>query len=108
MEKTILESMGLNVATASCGEEALKYAETNNYALILLDLHMPVMDGFTAVSFIRHSGRNYLKKIPIIAMSANTFPEDILKCKKVGMNDYISKPIDVNIFSEITEKYIKK
>lgn len=109
--KAISEMKGLTTEIATNGKEAIDMLESsadNYYDIVFMDLHMPVMDGFTAVSFIRHSGRNYLKKIPIIAMSANTFPEDILKCKKVGMNDYISKPIDVNIFSEITEKYIKK
>lgn len=107
--KAISEMKGLTTEIATNGKEALEMLEKCNdgyYDIIFMDLHMPVMDGFKTVSIIRNSGRQYLSKIPIIAMSANTFPEDIIKCKKVGMDDYISKPIDINVFNEITDKYL--
>jgi len=108
--KAIAEMKGLVPDIAENGKKAVEMLENSKdgyYDIVFMDLHMPIMDGFTAASFIRASSRKYLKEIPIIAMSANTFPEDIIKCKKVGMNDYISKPIDLNSFNEITEKYAK-
>lgn len=108
--KAISDMKGLESDIAENGKIALDMldkCDDGYYDIIFMDLHMPVMDGFITASLIRNSGRKYLINIPIIAMSANTFPEDIIRCKKVGMDDYISKPIDINVFSEITEKYIK-
>lgn len=94
MEKTILESMGLNVATASCGEEALKYAETNNYALILLDLHMPVMDGYETARKLRRLIN--CRNIPIIALTADVVSGVREKVRNSGMDGYLSKPFKVD------------
>lgn len=108
--KAISDMKGLESDIAVNGKEAMEILENKPegyYDIVFMDLHMPVMDGFNATALIRNSGNRYLKTIPIIAMSANTFPEDIIRCKKVGMDDYISKPIDINVFNEITEKYIK-
>ena len=70
------------------------------YSLILLDLLMPVMDGLKATEEIRKLDRPDAKTVPIIAMTANAFSEDIQAAKDAGMNDHISKPIDVSKLTE--------
>ena len=64
------------------------------YDLIFMDIHMPLMDGYEATREIRRSGHPAAESIPIIAMTANAFKEDVERCKACGMNDHISKPID--------------
>ncbi|MBR0520273.1 MAG: response regulator, partial [Spirochaetales bacterium] len=61
-----------------------------------MDIQMPVMDGYTAASLIRASNRPDGKTVPIYAMTANTFAEDIAKARSCGMNGHIAKPIDIN------------
>ena len=85
--------------TAANGQEALdKYlsAPDGYYSLILMDIQMPEMDGYEATQRIRASGKSDAASIPIIAMTADAFAEDIKKTLASGMNDHIAKPIDVN------------
>ncbi len=86
----ILTNMGMKVTLASNGSIALDLARKGTYDLIILDLQMPIMDGIEACKNIRI----FDQKTPIIAMTANAFSEDRELCFNVGMNDYISKPID--------------
>ncbi len=74
------------------GKEALDKFGSSKYDLILMDVQMPVMDGFKATQKIRDIEKSYNTRIPIIAVTANAFPEDREKCLQVGMDDYISKP----------------
>lgn len=109
--QAIAEMKGFQTTIASNGEEAVDILEKSGdgyYSIVFMDIQMPVMNGYEATKLIRKSKRKYLKEIPIIAMSANTFPEDIIKSRNAGMNDHISKPIDLNKFSDITDKYIIK
>ena len=101
---------GFIVDSCENGKEAvdiLNASEEGYYSLVLMDVQMPVMNGYEATEAIRSSSRDYLKNIPILAMSANTFPEDILRSKNAGMNDHISKPVDINVFSSLVDKYVK-
>lgn len=74
------------------GKEALDKFGTSKYDLILMDVQMPIMDGFKATQKIRDIEKSYNTRIPIIAVTANAFPEDRERCLQAGMDDYISKP----------------
>ena len=89
--KTVLEEAGFMVDGASNGKMAVDKASDNTYDVILMDIQMPVMDGYEATKELRKLGN----RAPIIAMTANAFSEDRNKAKEVGMDGYISKPIDV-------------
>lgn len=74
--------------------------------MIFMDVQMPYMNGIEATRAIRAMDRAYAKKIPIVAMTANAFADDILNCKKAGMNDHVTKPVDVDVLAEMLDKYI--
>ncbi|WP_320994580.1 response regulator [Hungatella sp.] len=95
--ETLLRDAGFIVDRAENGYEALKLfndSEPGMYDAILMDLQMPVMDGYTAASEIRSSSHPEAKTVPIIALTANAFAEDISKVMAAGMNDHVTKPID--------------
>jgi len=87
----LLTKVGVVVQIANNGIEALKMVQESQPQLILMDIQMPLMDGYTATQEIRKITSDSL---PIIAMTANVMPEDQQKCREVGMNGHISKPID--------------
>jgi len=91
----LLEKTGITIVFAENGKLAVSMFQENSdkYNLILMDIHMPGMDGFTATRTIRALEFPKAKNIPIIAMTANVFKEDIEKCLDSGMNDHIAKPI---------------
>jgi signal transduction histidine kinase len=95
----LLEPSLVEVDCAKNGTEALEMFESNpqKYSLIFMDVMMPEMDGYEATRKIRALDFPSAKQIPIIAMTANVFKEDIEKCLAAGMNDHIGKPIDYNI-----------
>ncbi len=104
----LLAHTNAQVDTAEDGREAVERftgAPEDYYDLILMDIQMPVMDGYAAARAIRSSGRPDEKRVPIIAMTANTFAEDIQKAREAGMDGHIAKPIDVNAFMQILRKY---
>lgn len=90
--KTVLEEAGFIIDGASNGKMAIDKASNNTYDVILMDIQMPIMDGYEATKELRKLGN----RTPIIAMTANAFSEDKKKAKEVGMDGYIPKPIDVN------------
>ncbi len=89
--RTILDDFKLAWDIADNGKIAIEKLETNTYDIILMDLQMPIMDGFEATEHIRNKMN---LQIPIIALTADVTTVDLEKCKSVGMNDYISKPLD--------------
>ncbi len=96
----LLEEYGANVTKAWNGKEAIDIytkSKPGNFDVILMDVMMPVMNGYEATKYIRSCDRKDAKSIPIIAMTANAFVEDRIKAKEVGMSDYISKPLDEKI-----------
>ena len=91
----LLKHEGCNVRTAVNGEEALRIFEQSKpfyYDVILMDVMMPVMDGYTATQLIRTLDRPDADRVQIIAMTANAFAEDVAKCKEAGMNMHLAKP----------------
>ena len=94
---SILEETGVDVDCAVNGLEALELyrAAPEKYDLILMDIQMPELDGLAATTRIRDSGKPRSATIPIIAMTANAFKEDIEQCLAAGMNDHIAKPINL-------------
>ena len=91
------------------GESAVKaydQAAPGTYQAILMDLMMPVMDGYAATRAIRSSGRPDSGTIPIIAMSANAYAEDVQKCLDTGMNAHISKPLYKDVMLETIERFV--
>jgi two-component system CheB/CheR fusion protein len=99
--KIILNDFGFEYEIVSNGKIAIEKLKTNTYDIILMDLHMPEMNGFEATEYIRKTMKS---QIPIIALTADVTTVDAAKCKKIGMDDYISKPIAENLlYSKIVE-----
>jgi CheY-like chemotaxis protein/HPt (histidine-containing phosphotransfer) domain-containing protein/two-component sensor histidine kinase len=100
-----MKHTGAEIDCAENGVEAVRMAEENpdKYDMIFMDFQMPEMNGLDATRHIRQSGN----QIPIIAMTANVFKEDIDQCIEAGMNDHIGKPLDLNIVLEKVRKYRK-
>ena len=107
---TLLEETGMRVETAENGQEAvLKYAAApDSFDVIVMDIQMPVMNGYEATKAIRVMGKPNSKTIPIIALTANAFKEDIEKCLASGMNDHLVKPIDELALFEKLENLMGK
>lgn len=101
--REMLEHAGLQVDIARHGEEAISMVQNRQYALVLMDIQMPVMDGLTAAEKIR-SYFSY-QQLPIIAMTANSSSEDIERSLAAGMQDHISKPIDEKVLHQALEKW---
>ncbi len=105
----ILEEMGAEVDWAQNGRIAAEKFESSKegyYDIVLMDLRMPEMNGIEATQAIRAMDRPDALKIPIIAMTADAFTEDIQRCLAAGMNEHLSKPIDVDRLKETLIKYI--
>ncbi len=101
----MLTKAGYHVEVANNGKEAVeKYSESpDNFDLIFMDIQMPKMDGMEATQAIRNNG---FDAIPIVAMTANAMKGDREKYLKVGMNDYISKPIKREVVFEVIDRWV--
>lgn len=107
----LLEAEGAEIVVAANGKEAVDMFEASKNGemdAILMDMMMPVMDGLTAAKCIRMSKRKDAKTIPIIAMTANAFREDVEKCLDAGMNGHVAKPIDMERIKDELEKYCRR
>ena len=104
--KHMLTKLGHAVELAENGREALQLLATEHFDLVLMDCHMPEMDGFQATATIRNERHAVLNPaIPIIAMTANAFAEDRARCLDVGMNDFMAKPVNRATLAEMIEKW---
>ncbi|PPD48728.1 MAG: hypothetical protein CTY13_04360 [Methylobacter sp.] len=100
----LLKEVGLSVDLAENGEQAVQLARKNAYAAILMDVQMPKQDGLSATAAIRKIvGR---ETVPIIAMTANAFDEDKLKCFSASMNDFLSNPVNPDCLFETLLKWL--
>ena len=107
----IIETTGAEVETAKNGLEAVNKLEKlpeDYFDLIFMDIRMPKMDGYKATNAIRNSGRKDMRNIPIVAMTANAFADDVTMSKAAGMNDHIVKPLKMNIIFQTMEKWLSK
>ncbi|WP_052481044.1 hybrid sensor histidine kinase/response regulator [Gilvimarinus agarilyticus] len=102
----LLEAVGAKVQLACDGQQALEAMSGDSFDCVLMDIQMPVMDGYTATSRIRVLGQ--VGTLPIIAMTANATAEDRDRARAVGMNDYIAKPIDVRELYQKIAQYLPK
>jgi len=103
--KTLLDDFGFVHDIAENGKIAIEKLQNRSYDIILMDLHMPEMNGFEATEFIRNEMKS---QIPIIALTADVTTADLNKCTAVGMNDYISKPLDEKLlYNKISALLIK-
>ena len=107
----LLDVVGIQAEQALNGRLALNDVlekEPGYYDLIFMDIQMPVMNGYAATRAIRGSGRTDLEKIPIIAMTADAFADDIRKAEEAGMNAHISKPVDIEKLEAVLHTWIKR
>jgi CheY-like chemotaxis protein len=103
--KTLLDDFGFERDIADNGKIAIEKMKTKDYDVILMDLQMPEMNGFEATDYIRNTMHS---DIPIIALTADVTTVDLAKCKYVGMNDYIAKPVDERILYSKIIGLVKK
>ena len=100
----VLQNVGADVTKAWNGQEAVELfrkSEPGGFDIILMDIMMPVMNGYEATKMIRSLDREDAKKIPIIAMTANAFTEDRIRAKEAGMNEHVAKPVDVELLMKV-------
>ena len=102
----MLQKLGFKSLVANHGEEALDILKESTISLILMDLQMPIMDGFTCTSTIRASNWEY-KDIPIIAVTANVMDQDKAHCTEIKMNDFLEKPLKLNVLKNCLSQHIE-
>ena len=105
----VLRNEGADVTKAWNGQEAVELfrnSEAGEFDVILMDIMMPVMDGYEATNMIRSLNREDAKTVPIIAMTANAFTEDRIKSKEAGMDEHVAKPVDVESLVKIIHKLV--
>jgi len=97
------------VSKAWNGQEAVevfKKSEPREFDVILMDIMMPVVNGYEATKMIRSLEREDAKEIPIIAMTANAFTEDRIRAKEAGMDEHVAKPVDVELLVRVIHKLV--
>ena len=105
----VLQNEGADLTKAWDGQEAVELfrnSEPGEFDVILMDIMMPVMDGYEAAKMIRSLDREDAKEIPIIAMTANAFTEDRIKAKAAGMDEHVAKPVDVELLIKVIHKLV--
>ena len=106
----VLQNEGTDVTKAWTGQEAVELfrnSKPGEFNVILMDIMMPVVNGYEATKMIRSLDREDAKEIPIIAMTANAFTEDRIKAKAAGMDEHIAKPVDVELLIKVIHKLVK-
>ncbi len=107
----LLSDEGAEIITVVNGAQAVELFNSNEpgfFDAILMDMMMPVMDGVTATKAIRALGRSDAREIPIIAMTANAFKEDEMRCLAAGMNAHIAKPLDIAVIKKTLKEHVRR
>ncbi len=103
---TLLEDFGAEVIEAENGQVAIEKLKSSSVDLILMDIMMPIMDGYDTIKCVRNDEKT--KELPIIALTAKNLKDDRAKCIEAGADDYISKPVDYDIFLRLVKAWISK
>jgi signal transduction histidine kinase/DNA-binding response OmpR family regulator len=107
----ILEMTGITVDWAKDGDQAVHMMNRSDgltYDIVFMDVQMPKMNGYEATRVIRGMNSEYCKNVPIIAMTANAFAEDVHEALEAGMNEHISKPLDLKALAEVLERWVRR
>jgi CheY-like chemotaxis protein len=103
----MLAKLGYAVDVAKHGREAVEMLSKYRYGLVLMDCQMPEMDGFEATRIIRDRTSAVLDHdVPVIAMTANAYPEDRARALACGMNDFLAKPVDRSVLSDMLDQWL--
>jgi len=95
----MMKKLGLAAVAVANGREALEALQREHFDLVLMDCHMPEMDGYEATRLLRTNADQRLKALPVVAMTANALPGEREKCLAAGMDDYVSKPVRIEVLS---------
>lgn len=109
--RELIEAMGAEIDVAENGQlcvQRFKQSPPGTYDLILMDVQMPVMNGYEATRAIRSMERSDAADIPILAMTADAFAEDIAEAKRAGMNSHLAKPLDIPAMWRELQRYLKQ
>ena len=104
----MLKQNGIEIDRAENGLAGLEMVRENHYAAVLMDIQMPVMNGYETSRAIRQLDGEYFRKLPIIAISANAYDDDVKQCLEAGMNDHIAKPFNPDDLMRLLHRYINE
>jgi len=107
LTKKILEFQNFEITSAKNGDQVIKLLEKENFDILLLDINMPVMDGMECATRIRSMADKTKSSIPIVAITGNAKNYSIEDFKKVGINEYLPKPLDFDALVEVVIKHTK-
>jgi CheY-like chemotaxis protein len=102
----ILKRMGLDTVTSADGQAALEASTHTSFDLILMDMNLPVIDGLTLARAIREGEKGSDRHVPIIALTGHAFPEDRVRCLAAGMDDYLTKPLTIDLLQERVRSWL--
>jgi CheY-like chemotaxis protein len=102
----LVERLGYVVETATNGREALEKVRAGDYLLVLMDCHMPELDGYAATRAVR-ALVDHRARLPIIALTASVLPEDVAACEAAGMNECLAKPVTLAALGATLERVLK-
>jgi CheY-like chemotaxis protein len=104
--RLLLARQPLTIDEANNGREALELFEQNEYALVLMDIQMPIIDGYTATRMMRRIEECRCRRTPVVALTAHAYEEDIRRCREAGCDDHIAKPFKKKELLQCLARYL--
>jgi CheY-like chemotaxis protein len=101
-----LKALGFAADAVTNGAEAVEAVKNGDYQVVLMDVHMPIMDGFAAARAIREHERSSGNHVTIIALTANALPRDRQACLAAGMDDYLTKPLELDSLLTVLNRWV--